>query len=82
MDERDYKAMNEELNQPCGSHFFKKQLVEYFIPRIEAMAELERAHLHFLIDMKAPTDFINRSQETHFHFVGKIKEYKEYAERL
>lgn len=65
-----------------GSPLFKKQLVEYFIPRIEAMAELERVHLHLLIDMKAPTDFINRSQETHSHLVGKVKEYKEYAERL
>jgi hypothetical protein len=82
------KLSNEATNPPLrkgvvsGSPLFKKQLVEYLIPRIEAMAEIERVHLHCLIDMGVPSGFINMSQETHLHLVGKIKEYKEYAERL
>jgi hypothetical protein len=61
---------------------FKEQLLNNFIPRIEVMAEKEKGHLHYLIDNDAPTEFIQMSQETHFHFINKIKEYKEYAERL
>lgn len=61
---------------------FKNQLLGYFIPRIEAMAKMEMIHLHCLIDMNAPIDFINMSQKTHLHLIDKIKEYKEYAEHI
>ncbi len=61
---------------------FKELLINDFIPRIELMEEKERQHLYYLIEIKAPLDFINRSQETQLHLVAKIKEYKEYVERL
>lgn len=73
--------MNQEPSINSRQHF-KNQLIQFFIPRIKAMAELERLHLHFLIDMNAPTDFINKSQETHLHLIEKIKEYTEYAESI
>jgi len=65
-----------------GSPSFKEQLINDFIPRIELMEEKERQHLHYLIDIKAPLEFIQRSQETQLHFAARIKEYKEYAELL
>ena len=73
---------NDFIADVSGSLSFKEQLLNDFIPRIEAMAEKEKAHLHYLIDNEAPTEFIQMSQKTHFHFLEKIKEYKEYAERL
>lgn len=86
--------MNEELNSNnaetqqlniagvSGSPSFKEKLINNFIPRIERMEEIERQHLHYLIDIEAPLEFIQKSQETQLHFVQRIKEYKEYAKRL
>ena len=78
-----------ENNQPdlqqtdiSGSPSFKEQLLNDFIPRIEEMKEKERKHLHWLIDNDAPSDFITLSQKYYNHFTQRIKEYKEYAERL
>ena len=65
-----------------GSPSFKEQLINDFIPRIELMEEKERQYLHYLIDIEAPLEFIQKSQETQLHFVQRINEYKEYAERL
>ena len=65
-----------------GSPSFKEQLLNDFIPRIEEMKEKERLHLHYLIDNDAPMDFIQLSQKYYNHFSQRIKEYKEYAERL
>lgn len=59
---------------------FKEQLLNDFIPRVEAMEEKEREHLHYLIDIEAPLEFIQKSQQTLFHFVAKIKELKDYQE--
>jgi hypothetical protein len=70
------------LDVISGSPTFKEQLLNNFIPRIEAMAEKQRLHLHYLINIDAPIDFIQSSQKTHFHFLDKIKEYQDYAERL
>lgn len=61
---------------------FKKQLINDLIPRIEAMKEKEKLHLHWLIDNDAPMDFIQLSQKYYNHFTQRIEEYKEYAERL
>lgn len=81
--------MTNEVTNPAscqtavsGSPSFKEQLINDFIPRIELMEEKERQHLHYLIDIEAPIEFIQRSHETQLHFVARIKEYKEYAERL
>ena len=65
-----------------GSPSFKEQLLNDFIPRVEAMKEKERLHLHWLIDNEAPLDFIQLSQKYYNHFSQRIKEYHEYAERL
>ena len=78
------KELNPALNKAAvsGSPSFKEQLLNDFIPRIEAMKEKERLHLHWLIDNDAPLDFIQLSQKYYNHFSQRIKEYQEYAERL
>jgi len=82
------KTSLENENEPSclgvvsGSPSFKEQLLNDFIPRIEAMKEKERLHLHWLIDNEAPLDFIQLSQKYYNHFSQRIKEYQEYAERL
>ena len=82
------KTLLENESQPSclaavsGSPSFKEQLLNDFIPRIEAMKEKERLHLHWLIDNDAPMDFIQLSQKYYNHFSQRIKEYQEYAERL
>lgn len=75
---------NEANNQTAvsSSLSFKEQLLNDFIPRIEAMKEKERLHLHWLIDNDAPMDFIQLSQKYYNHLSQRIKEYQEYAERL
>lgn len=75
---------NEANNQTAvsSSLSFKEQLLNDFIPRIEAMKEKERLHLHWLIDNDAPMDFIQLSQKYYNHFSQRIKEYQEYAESL
>jgi hypothetical protein len=61
---------------------FKDQLINDFIPRLELMEEKERLHLYYLIHIKAPPVFIQKSQELQLLFAARIKEYKEYAECL
>ena len=61
---------------------FKEQLRNEFIPRVEAMYEKEVTHLKNLIDIEAPADYIRLSQKTQFHLIDKIKEYKEYYDKL
>lgn len=81
-------AQNHSVSQPnantnvSGSPAFKEQLINDFIPRIEAMKQKEKAHLFWLIDNDAPTDFIQLSQKYYNHFTQRIKEYQEYAERI
>jgi hypothetical protein len=65
-----------------GSPSFKDQLINDFIPRIEAMAKKEKEHLKWLVDQNAPTNFIQFSQKYYNNFTQRIKEYQEYAERL
>lgn len=65
-----------------GSSSFKEQLLNDFIPRIEVMKEKERLHLHYLIENDAPMDFVQLSQKYYNHFTERLKEYREYAERL
>ena len=78
------KAQKQALRKTdvSGSPSFKEQLLNDFIPRIEEMKEKERKHLHWLIDNDAPSDFITLSQKYYNHFTQRIKEYKEYAERI
>jgi len=58
---------------------FKDLMIKNIIPRVEAMKEKERLHLHYLINNDAPKDFIAISQKNHNHFTQRIIEYKKYA---
>ena len=80
----EHENAKDNIVQPVvsGSPFFKEQLLNDFIPRIEEMKEKERKHLHWLIDNEAPMDFIQLSQKYYNHFTQRIKEYKEYADGL
>lgn len=76
----EFAGIKKELSSDSLS--FKEQLINDFIPRIELMEAREKIHLHHLIDIEAPLEFIQMSQKTQFHFADKIKEYKEYAEHI
>jgi len=73
---------NSYLGIVSGSTSFKEKMINNFIPRVEKMVEKEKAHLQFLIDNKAPTEFIQMSQKNHFYLLDKIKEYKKYVDSL
>jgi len=79
------KQLRQPALQQCsvsGSHSFKEQLINDFIPSIKEMQEKERKHLRWLINNDAPMDFIELSQKYYNHFTQRIREYQEYADGL
>jgi CTP:phosphocholine cytidylyltransferase-like protein len=72
------------LNKPVvsGSLSFKEQMVNDIIPFVERMIEKEKNHLYWLESVKAPKEFIERSEWHLNHFRQIHKEYIDYADGL
>jgi CTP:phosphocholine cytidylyltransferase-like protein len=72
------------LNKPVvsGSLSFKEQMVNDIIPFVERMIEKEKNHLYWLESVKAPKEFIERSEWHLNHFRQRHKEYIDYADGL